>query len=552
MDEMDLMGMPVISGIGDSKNGIMALCKASTRPSRALITRRSCKVEGAKEGVARGGKARNQDFMKREAVNSTMLGLLLAGLFFLGASCAVNPVTGGPQLMLVSEEDERKIGRETDLQVNREYGTYRDPELTAYLDSIYQPLGKLSHRPHLAYQFKVLDVSVVNAFAVPGGYVYFTRGILASLNSEAELAAVMGHEIGHITARHSAQQMSRAQLAQIGLMAGSVLSETFRTLSDAVGFGIGMLFLSFSRENEREADDLAVEYASKAGYDASQMAHFFESLQKMHPESDKTGLPSWFSTHPSPEEREKTVRERAAEWQKRLGLKEPKINRAPYLKKIDGLVYGEDPRQGFVHQGVFYHPELRFQFPVPAQWKVNNAASKVQMVSKEGEAAILFSFAPGRSPAEAAKSFASENQASILQSGAVDVNGLSSYRLVSDIRTQKATYRVHSYFIQKDQRLYVFHGLTTPTLFAKYDQTFEKTMRQFNHLSDPKKLKVKPTRIRVKSTIRTESMEASLRSLGIPIEECEEVALLNGIDLKDMVPANTLIKVIEKGDTFPQ
>ena len=488
--------------------------------------------------------------MKRGAVKSTVLGLLLPALFLLCPSCAINPVSGGPELMLVSEQEEMKIGRETDLQIKKEYGVYQDPKLTAYLDGLYQRLGKLSHRPNLPYQFKVVDVSVVNAFAVPGGYVYFTRGILASLNNEAELAGVMGHEIGHITARHSAQQMSRAQIAQIGLLAGMVLSDTFRVLSDAVGLGVGMLFLSFSRENERQADDLGVEYASKAGYDARQMANFFETLEKMNPGSDKTGLPSWFSTHPSPEEREKTVRERAAEWQKKLGLKDPKINRDQYLKEIDGLVYGEDPRQGFVDKGVFYHPEMRFQFPVPAQWKVNNTTSNVQMVSKEGDAAILFSIAPGKSPAEAAKAFAGKNKASVLQSGTVNVHGLSSYRLISDIPTQKANYRVLSYFIQREQQIYVFHGLTAPALFARYDETFENTMRQFDQVSDPKRINVKPSRIRIKSTGRTESMEATLRSLGIPKEEFKEVSLLNGIDLTDSVSANTLIKVIEKGDAF--
>ena len=488
--------------------------------------------------------------MKRGAVKSTVLGLLLPALFSLCPSCAINPVSGGPELMLVSEQEEMKIGRETDLQIKKEYGVYQDPKLTAYLDGLYQRLGKLSHRPNLPYQFKVVDVSVVNAFAVPGGYVYFTRGILASLNNEAELAGVMGHEIGHITARHSAQQMSRAQLAQIGLLAGMVLSDTFRALSDAVGLGVGMLFVSFSRENERQADDLGVEYASKAGYDARQMANFFETLEKMNPGSDKTGLPSWFSTHPSPEEREKTVRERAAEWQKQLGLKDPKINRDQYLKEIDGLVYGEDPRQGFVDKGVFYHPEMRFQFPVPAQWKVNNATSNVQMVSKEGDAAILFSLAPGKSPAETAKAFASKNKASVLQSGSVNVHGLSSYRLISDIPTQKGNYRVLSYFIQREQQIYAFHGLTTPALFARYDETFENTMRQFDQLSDPKRINVKPSRIRIKSAGRTESMEATLRSLGIPKEEFKRSVALERDRPQGQGFCQYPYKVIEKGDAF--
>ncbi len=139
----------------------------------------------------------------------TILGSCLIGLLLWIFSCAANPVTGKQELMLLSETDEIKLGQETDLQVVSEYGLYEDPKLTADLNGICQRLGKLSHRPNLTYHFKVLDASVVNAFAAPGGYVYFTRGILATLNNEAELAGVMGHEIGHITARHSAHQYSQ-------------------------------------------------------------------------------------------------------------------------------------------------------------------------------------------------------------------------------------------------------------------------------------------------------------------------------------------------------
>jgi predicted Zn-dependent protease len=187
----------------------------------------------------------------KKYIGIASLGLGMIGLLFWISSCAVNPVTGRQELMLLSEPDEIQLGRQTDGQVVQEYGLYEDAKLTAYLNDICQRLGKISHRPNLTYHFKVLDVSVVNAFAVPGGYVYFTRGILASLNNEAELAAVMGHEIGHITARHSARQYSQAQLAQLGLGLGMVFAEKIPALSELAQLGVGMLFLRFSRDNER-------------------------------------------------------------------------------------------------------------------------------------------------------------------------------------------------------------------------------------------------------------------------------------------------------------
>jgi len=473
--------------------------------------------------------------------------LLIVSLLFGIYSCAVNPVTGRQELMLLSETDEIKLGRQTDTQVVQEYGIYEDAKLTAYLNDICQRLAKISHRPNLEYHFKVVDVSVVNAFAVPGGYVYFTRGILASLNNEAELAGVMAHEIGHITARHSASQYSKAQFAQLGLGVGMVFAEKIPGLSELAQLGAGMLFLRFSRDNEREADDLGVEYSSKAGYDATQMANFFETLERMNPGSDRSGLPSWFSTHPNPEDRIKVVRVRAKEWQDRLGRRDLVLNRDEYLGRIDGLVFGDDPRQGYVEEHVFYHPELHFQFPVPANWKINNTPSNVQMVSGGQEAVMIFSTTKGTSPHEAAKTFVSKNRARVIGTEAIQVNGLPSEKLLSDVQTQKGVVRVLSYFIQRGKEIFVFHGLTSPGLFQKYGSIFEGTMRNFRELSDPKRINVKPDRIRIRAIGSAGTLENALRSLGVPNEKLKETALLNGRNLDEVIPANTMLKVVEKG-----
>jgi len=471
----------------------------------------------------------------------------LFGLLLWTASCAVNPVSGQRELMLMSEDKEVQLGGQTDADVVRQFGIYDDKGLNVYVNGLGQRMAKVSHRPHLAYHFKVLDVSVVNAFAVPGGYVYVTRGILASMNSEAELAGVMGHEIGHITARHSAEQISRAQLAQMGMAIGSIVSPEFRALSGLAGMGAQMLFLKFSRDNERQADDLGVEYASKVGYDASQMANFFETLDRMNPHSDNSGLPGWFSTHPNPEDREKVVRVRSREWQQKLGQKDPRVGRNEYLRHMDGLVFGEDPRQGYVDDGMFYHPQLRFQFPVPRDWKVNNTPSQVQMAPKQGGADILLSITPGTSLRQAAIKFAEQNQASVIKYDARKVNGLSAYRLISDIATQGGVVRVMSYFIRKDKYIYVFHGLSTPQSYEVYASLFERTMGQFGPLTDRKRINVNPDRIRIRTTKRAGTMGNVLRSLGVPEKERKDIALLNGKSLNDPIPANTMVKVVEKG-----
>ena len=482
--------------------------------------------------------------METKSFRLIVLGVALI-LFLSSGSCAVNPVSGGPELMLLSESDEIQLGKQTDVEVRKQYGVYEDQKLNAYLNDMCQRLARVSHRPNLPYKFEMVDASVVNAFAVPGGYLYFTRGILANLNSEAELAGVMGHELGHITARHSAQQYSRAQLAQFGVLVGGLF------LGDAVSgiaqLGVGMLFLSFSRDNERQADQLGVEYASKAGYDGKELAGFFETLERMNPGSDRSGLPGWFSTHPSPEDRVVAVRKEASEWQQKLGNRDLKVNRDVYLRHIDGLVYGDDPRQGYALDGIFYHPDMKFQFPVPADWKLNNTQSQVQMINENKDGGMIFSIATAQSPKEAAAKFTQANGASVLASDSLTVGGFPAHRLVCDVRGQSGAIRVLSYFIQKDKSIFYFHGLSAPSVFDKHLNTFERTMRGFKELSDPKKINVKPDRIRVRTTKAGGTVESSLRSMGIPKDDLDDTALLNGMGLEESLPANTLIKVVEKG-----
>ncbi len=479
---------------------------------------------------------------------AVLFALGILGLLCWTVSCAVNPVTGRHELMLLSEDEEVNLGRETDKQVVQEYGIYRDAQLTDYLDSLCQQLGKVSHRPNLSYHFKILDSPVVNAFAAPGGYVYFSRGILASLNNEAELAGVMSHEIGHITARHSAQQYSKAQFAQVTLGLGSVMASAvgLSPLSGLAQLGVGMLFLRFSRDNERQADSLGVEYASRANYDAARLADFFQMLEQMNPGSDRSGLPGWFSTHPSPEDRLNAVRAQAKEWQQKLGLNNPVVHGEAYLRKIDGLIFGEDPRHGYVQDKIFYHPDLLFQFPVPDGWTFQNTPSQIKMVNEAKDAMILFGVEAATSPAEAAEKFVTQTKAQVIGSNPIRVNNLPSQRLLADVRTQKGTIRVMSYFIEKDKKIFIFHGLSSAGKFPNAEVLFEQTMSQFKKLSDPNRANVKPDRIRVRSTRTPDTLENTLRSLGIPTAQLEQFALLNGRQLKDRIPANTLIKVVER------
>ena len=192
-------------------------------------------------------------------------------LSFVLVSCAVNPVTGKREFMLISEQQEISLGQETDQEIRSQYGVYDHPGLNEYVTRVGMTMVPHSHRSHLGYHFAVLDTPVVNAFAVPGGYIYVTRGILAMMNSEAELAVVLGHELGHVNARHSARRLSNMILVQVGLAVGGALSETFAKISGAASVGIQLLFLKYSRGDERQADRLGVEYARKGSYNPGKM-----------------------------------------------------------------------------------------------------------------------------------------------------------------------------------------------------------------------------------------------------------------------------------------
>ena len=484
--------------------------------------------------------------MHRLIFSKTVIKAIVVVLVAWTVSCALNPVTGKRELMLMSSSDELAMGKQTDPQILQTYGKYEDADLARYVNALGKKMGALSHQPNLVYSIQVLDSPVVNAFAVPGGYVYLTRGILAYINDEAELAGVVAHEIGHIAARHSAQQYSRAQVTQLGLGLGSMVSKTFRKYAGVAQIGVGLLFLSFSRDDERQADALGVEYSSKAGYDANHMANLFVSLERLNPGEAQGGLPGWFSTHPNPPDRIAAIKRDTQEWRAKIQQTQFATNRDQYLKQIDGIVFGEDPRQGYVEGSIFYHPELRFQFPVPAGWKVNNTASQVQMVNQEQNAVILFSMAPEKTPSEAAKAFINESKAAVVKSEKTQVNGLQAHRVISDVQIEQGVIRVMSYFIKKGQTVYAFLGYTERSRFNGYSSVFEQTMGRFKNLTDASKINVKADRLAVKRTTTQGSLRQALQKFGRPENKWEGLAIINGMQLGDAVPSNTIIKLVVK------
>jgi len=210
--------------------------------------------------------------------------------------CMVNPVTLQSEFNVVSEDRELNIGRQAHPQIIKQFGYYQNEELQRYVNDIGQKLAAASRRRDVTYHFTVLDTPIENAFAVPGGYIYITRGLLAYLNSEAELAGVLGHEIGHIVGRDSANQMSQAMLAQIAALAGAAAAPSTGDAAAATGLLLNSIMLGYGREKEYLADVQGIEYMYKAGYDPRQMASFQKNLAQIA--QGPTGYQVYNSTHP--------------------------------------------------------------------------------------------------------------------------------------------------------------------------------------------------------------------------------------------------------------
>jgi len=459
------------------------------------------------------------------------------------ASCAVNPVTGERQLSLYSEQDEIAIGKQTDVQIRNQYGIYNDPALNEYVARVGASLGPYTHRSHLEYHFAVLDSPVVNAFAVPGGYVYVTRGILALMRSEAELAVVLGHEMGHVNARHSIHRMSEQTLFGLGLAVGSSLNRTVADIAGIAGVGIQLLFLKYSRDDEKQADQLGVEYSRKGSYNPGEMIGFFTSLEKMGDLSGSHSIPGFLSTHPLTSERIQNTKDMLIESDGKLQVKH-----TPYLNKVENMVYGDDPRQGYVEKNTFYHPEMRFSFGFPQAWQLQNMPSQVIMGSDDGEAAVILQ---AEKSSEDLRNYAQKMMADVqnlqfLRDQNRRINSLTAYQQLFDYHPQDSPdLRVLLSFIKYGSYIYTFTALSTITKFDQYDNQFDRLVSSFKKLTNRAYIDRPPKRIKLHRANGRQNLQRILQEAGIKEDLWPRFAIMNGMELGDTPPRDTLIKIIK-------
>ncbi len=464
---------------------------------------------------------------------------LLCGLLLV--ACSVNPATNKREFMLVSEAQEVAMGREADPQIVAQFGLYPDEDLQAYVAQLGAELAARSERPDLPWTFRLLDDPLVNAFALPGGYIYITRGIMAHLNSEAELVGVLGHEIGHVTARHGAAQMSKSMLAQLGLVAGMVaapeLAQSYGGLAQQLA---GLLFLKYGRDDEREADALGFRYSKSSGWDPRALEGVFATLGRVSAAAGAGGMPAWASTHPAPENRVELIRARVEN--EGVGDGDLKVRRDEYLGLLDGMVYGPDPRQGFFRDGRFYHPEMAFQMRFPEGWATQNTRQMVAAINPDRDAIVQLTLRQESTVEDAARAFFSQQG---LRQGqrwrGMDYVPSVSYEFQAV--DQQGTPQVAGLvaFIQHRGVMLQLAG------YAKVDRVrasagaLRGAVGSFGELRDRRLLSVEPMRLEVKRADGRVSLDRVARDSSV---ERSDLELINAIDAGGSLPQGGLFKTV--------
>ncbi|HME70482.1 MAG TPA: M48 family metalloprotease [Myxococcota bacterium] len=466
----------------------------------------------------------------------------------VATGCAINSATGKPQLVLMSEAREAELGRKAADQVIQEIGLVDDPELAEYVDAIGQRLVRVSVHPDQRFEFHVVDMQEPNAFALPGGYVYVSRGLLAISNSEDELANVLGHEIGHVLARHAAERETRALPGSFltgltALAAGIVGGSQAAALVGSIGqTATSGLLAAYSRDQEREADKLGQELAERAGYNPAGMTEFLTTLEReTNFEAKGSRRPSFFDSHPSTPERVSTTEAFAHEPGVSPGTPIAKT-RAAFLQKLDGLTLGVDARQGIFEEATFLHPELGFHIRFPDGWKTSNGKTAVGAISPTQDAVVALEFqARGTDPRAAAESFVAAQRIVVSQSGALLVSGLAAFRVLGVAQTERGGVPLMLTFIVYRDVIYRVTGLAGASVFQERAPDFEKTAESFGALSLAERARISQRLLRLASALASETIEQLSARVG-NVWSPEQIAIANALEPGTPLEGGRLVK----------
>ncbi len=496
----------------------------------------------------------------------------IAGLFVFAAvvslpGCTTNPATGRSSFTgFMSPGEELKVGADEHPKILQEFGgEYPDPKIRAYVQQLGERLAAQSEAKQIKFTFTVLNSDVVNAFALPGGYVYTTRGLMALAGSEAELAGVLGHEIGHVAARHTAERYSAAAASQVGVGIGSILlgvltgSDALAQTAGQLGGNLAGIYLAgYSRDQESEADMLGVRYLARTGYDDNAMASFLSKLQADSAlAAELAGTPGAenefdiMQSHPRTADRVRAAIELARK--EGVTTANPRVGRDDYLNIIEGLTWGGDRKAGWALDQTFIHPDLRIRFEVPSGFHINNGETAVTAVGP-GKARILFSMvtrgndgrsvADGLTPADYVGRVRLGN-ASFGGIETIKVSGFDAATGALRGSTKDGAVDVRLVAIRTDPRtMYRFVFISPASRTAELSLPFRRTTYSFRQLSTQEAAAARPPHIHVVTVGAGDTAESLARRMVVKDHAVERFRVLNGLQPGQQPRAGDRVKLI--------
>lgn len=464
----------------------------------------------------------------------------LAAALLLAAACSINPATGRLQLTTISQSDEIALGQDNDADVVAALGLYEDERLSSMVEAAGAKLAAQSERPELPWTFRVLDDPTVNAFALPGGWVYVTRGLLVHLHSEDELAAVLGHEIGHVTARHGVVQLRKTRVAAASVGVFRVLDPNLRHVGGIAASTASLALLKYSRDDEYEADGLGLRYMKRAGYAPAATVAVFDVLAGVGRVEKASRVPSWLSTHPEPELRRSRVRS--------MTSGEPPGPSATYLARLEGVVYGQDPRAGFLLGSTFAHPREGFALELPLDWKASHEGPRVMAISPDEQALMVLTPTAAESAKAALDQFFADGSITRGEDWMGTIGGFVVASAGFSIPSSEGGLSGLLAFIDyAPGKVLALAAMGPSADWESRGQALANSFASFRP-AEPAFLNVEPMRVRLfelpEATTLAALQEARPSAIDLP-----RLALLNGIeDPNALLPAGTVIERVEGFD----
>jgi predicted Zn-dependent protease len=474
-----------------------------------------------------------------------MKNLTLLLIFVSITGCAVNPVTGTQDFVLISENEEIAMGREYNAQILKKNSIYQDKELQDYVQSIGDSLASRSHRPNLVYRFTVLDSSDINAFALPGGYIFINRGLMSYLSSEEELAAVLAHEIGHVTARHSVRQYSQSQLMSI--LSTAIEINAGSTAGNIANLASGALLSGYGREMELEADELGAQYIFEDGYSPQGMYKVLSVLKDQEVYSkeiakqrgqEPSSYHGIFASHPSNDKRLQEVIDKVSI----SNLKGKSKKKDIYLSKIDGMVFGDSEQSGIRRGNEFYHGPLNFYISSPETWEIINTPNQLIFSSPYGQAVLQMTL-EDLNFKETPKDYLRRFVSNTFEEEELKVNSLDGYTAI--IKRSGRLSRIAVIF--KGDKVYRFIGSLEDreSDINQYDSRFLRIINSFRKLTKEEQDFSKPLRIRTYLARNGDSYESLAKDSSININAEDQLRLLNGDYPDKKLNIGRMIKIVK-------